>query len=476
MRKLYLILSGVLSAILVDAQSTFTLNQCIDYALANSISIQNSVLDERSAVARVKEITGMGLPQINGTVSLTYNNKLRRFFTENIDTTVRPDAFGFVQNVPGAKDHDIVAGQNFFQLKGAGDASFTVNQLIFNGSYFVGLQAAKALKELSAKGTSNSKVNVVDQVTKAFYLALINRERIGLFNSNIGRVDTLLRNTVALNKNGFAESIDVDRLQVALNNLTTEREKFVNLQALSIELLKFQMNYPMNSPLEISGDISSINPAIDPEIYKRDWDYLSRPDYQTLEVNRKLQTLNIKNNYALGMPSIYAFANLGYSTQSPTVGGLFKTNTAISNGEFIGPDKWYGYSLVGVTLSVPVFGGFQLKYKIQQEKINLLKIENGIKQLKSGIDLEIKSSLASYQNSMKSLQSQKMNMDLSVKIARVTKIKYEQGVGSNLEVLDAENTLKESQVNYYNAMYDAIVAKVNLDKAYGKLVPENKSN
>lgn len=477
MRKLYLVLLLALTAFWAEAQnSTFTLDQCIEYALTNGIAIQNSILDERSAVARVKEITGMGLPQITGNVSLSYNQKMRRFFTENIDTAVRPDAFGFVQNLQGAKDRDVVAGQNFFQLKGSGDASLTINQLIFNGSYFVGLQAAKALKELRAKGTDNSKVNVVDQVTKAFYLALINRERIGLFNSNIGRIDTLLRNTIALNKSGFAENIDVDRLQVALNNLTTEREKFVNLQALSLELLKFQMNYPMDSPLEIAGDISSINPVIDPMIYKKDWDYLSRPDYQTLEVNRRLQNLNIKNNYAQSLPSIYAFANLGYFTQSSNVGGLLKTNTGIKDNGIIGPDKWYGYSMFGVAMNVPVFSGFQLKYKVQQEKITLLKIENGIKQLKSGIDLEIKSALANYQNAIKSMQAQKMNMDLSAKIARVAKIKYEQGVGSNLEILDAENTLKESQVNYYNAMYDAVVAKVDLDKSYGKILPENKSN
>jgi outer membrane protein len=477
MKKLYLIVISVVSIQLGQAQtSTFTLEQCIEYALANNVTIQNSVLDERSAVARVKEVTGMGLPQVTGDLSLTYNDKMRRFFAENIDTQVRPDAFGFVQNVPGASDRDVVAGQNFFQLKGTGDAALTIRQLIFNGSYFVGLQAAKALKELSAKGTDNSKVNVVDQVTKAFYLALINRERIGLFNSNIGRIDTLLRNTIALNKTGFAENIDVDRLQVAFNNLNTEREKFVNLQALSIEMLKLQMNYPMDAQLEISGDISSINPVVDPKVYKVDWDYLSRPDYQTLEVNRKLQKLNIKNNQVSSLPKLDAFANLGYFTQSSTVGGLLKTNTAISDNGLIGPDKWYGYTTFGVTMSVPIFSGFQQKYKIQQEKITLLKIENSIKQLKSGIDLEIKSALASYQNAIKSTQSQKENMDLSAKIARVTKIKYEQGVGSNLEVLDAENTLKESQVNYYNAMYDAVVAKVDLDKAYGKLLPENKTN
>lgn len=475
MKKLLQTMLVVLAATWAGAQSsTFTLEQCVEYALANAISVQNSVLDERSAVARVKEVTGMGMPQVTGNISLSYNQKMRRFFAENVDTTVRPEGQGFVRNVPGAKDRDVVAAQNFFQLKGTGDASITINQLIFNGSYFVGLQAAKAVKEQSAKNTVNSKVTVVDNVAKAFYLALINRERISLFDNNIGRIDTLLRNTIALNKNGFVESIDVDRLQVALNNLVTEREKFIGIQDISIELLKFQMNYPMNNPLEISGDIRSINPIVNPEEYKRDWDYTLKPEYQSLEVARKLQTLNIKYTRSLGMPSLGAFANLGYFTQTSTIGGFFKTDTQIASSPALGPDKWYGYSMFGVGVNVPVFSGFQLSHKIQQEKINLLKIENGMRQLKSGIDLEIKSSLTMYQNAMRSMESQKQNMELSSKIARVTKIKYEQGVGSNLEVLDAENVLKESQLNYYNAMYEAVVAKVNLDKAYGRLLPDGK--
>jgi outer membrane protein TolC len=237
------------------------------------------------------------------------------------------------------------------------------------------------------------------------------------------------------------------------------------------------MNYPIENTLEISGDISSLNPVVDPNTYKTGWDYVSRPDYQVLEGNRKLQVLNIKNYRSQALPTIGAYANLGYSTQSADIAGLFKTNSkGVENTEFYGPDKWYDYSSFGLSVNVPLFSGFQLKHKTQQEKVNLLKIENGIRQLKQGIDIEIKSSMIAYQNALRTMESQKQNMDLSAKVARVTKIKYEQGVGSNLELLEAENTLKHSQVNFYNAMYDAIVAKINLDKAYGKLLPENKSN
>ncbi len=170
------------------------------------------------------------------------------------------------------------------------------------------------------------------------------------------------------------------------------------------------------------------------------------------------------------MPSLNAFATLGYATQSPQIGGLFKTNSKIADNGSLGPDKWYDYSQIGVSLSVPIFSGFQRHHKLQQEKIALQKVDNGFKALKSGIDLEIKQSSLIFENAMATLETQRANMDLASKVARVTKIKYEQGVGSNIEVIDAENSLRQAQTNYYGAMFDAVVAKIDLDKAYGKLL------
>jgi outer membrane protein TolC len=175
------------------------------------------------------------------------------------------------------------------------------------------------------------------------------------------------------------------------------------------------------------------------------------------------------------MPVLSAFANLGYGTQSTTIGGIFTTNTNIEDFGTIGPDKWYGQGLIGVNLSIPIFSGLQRTYQVQQEKLNLQKIDNSFKILKSSIDLQIKQSVISYQNSLQALESQKRNMTLAEKVARVTKIKYGQGVGSNLEVVDAESSLKESQINYYSALYDVLVAKVDMDKAFGKLVQNTPS-
>jgi outer membrane protein len=459
------------------ANQSFTLEQCISYALENNVSLKNAVLDQEIADGRVKETRGIGLPQIDASVSVLHNQKLPRFFGPNVDTSLHKGAFSFFQNIEGARDGDIVAGRNFFQLPSSGDAKLSITQIIFNSSYLVGLQAANAYRDLAVKSKDQSKEQLIQNVSKAYYSCLINKDRVGLFDANIARVDSLLKTTSALFDNGFAESIDVDRIKVTLNNLKVEQSKFLRLQELSIQLLKFQMNYPMEQPLDIQGDLSTLK--VDTSVlneYSLNWDYAARTDYRLLEANRKLQALNLKNKYSEGLPSLVAFANLGYSTQSTNIGGIFKTNTDIKDNGAIGPDKWYSYSSFGVSLNVPLFSGLQRNYRIQQAKLELQKTDNTFRSLRSGIDLEIKQVAAAYLSAAESVEAQKQNTALAENIARVTRIKYEQGVGSNLEVVEAESALREAQINYFNSLYDAIVAKIDLDKAYGKLTNQSIPN
>lgn len=455
-----------------NAQSTsnpFTLEQCITFALENTVDVKNARVDEQIAKARVRETRGIGLPQVDASVGLTHNQKLPRFFGPNTTDTTE---FSFFQNVEGANDGDIVAGRNFFQLPSSGNAALNISQLLFSSSYLIGLKAASTYKDLASKTTEQTEIQIIENVMKAYYGVLVNNERITLFDNNIARVDSLLRTTRALNQNGFAEEIDVDRIQVTLNNLKSERLKFVNLQNLSMSLLKYQMNYPMDEELSISGNITEL--TIDEKLfdsYQEGWDFKNRVEYRMLDTQRRLYELDLKNKYAGSLPSLSAFANLGYSTQSPNISGLFKTNTNITDNGFIGPDKWYSYSTFGVTLNVPIFSGLQRTYQAQQAKLQLLKTQNSVTSLKQGIELSIHQNTVTYKNSIETLKSQDENMDLAEKVARVTKIKYEQGVGSNIEVIDAESSLREAQVNYYNALYDALIAKVDLDKAFAKIDP-----
>jgi len=468
-----------------DTPKSFTLEQCIQYAIEHSVTVTNSTIDEEIAKAKVRETRGIGLPQITGTVALQHNQQLQRFFgyysTAQGFGGIDPDTGKPLIDVPGVAQNDVVALKSPFQLKSNGIASVSVSQIIFNGSYLVGLKAANTYRDLATRTTNQKIEQTVQQVIKAYYAVLINNDRMQLFDNNIARVDSLLRTTKAMNENGFAENIDVSRIQVSLNNLKSERDNFYNLQDLSLQLLKFQMNYPMDQDIVVEGNIGDIH--VDENLldsYAADWDYSKRTDYALLETNKRLQALDLKNKYAGSLPTLSFNGTLGYSTQSPNVAGLFKTNTNIPAGYdyngMLGPDKWYQYSFVGVSLNVPIFTGLQHVYQQQQAKLTLQKTESSFIQLKSSIDLEVKQTAINYLNAVNSLKSQDANKGLAENVAKITKIKYEQGVGSNIEVIDAENSLKQSQVNYYNALYDALVAKVDLDKAYGKLNPQNNSS
>jgi len=454
------------------APQAFTLEQCIDFALKNAINMQNATLDQQIAAAKVKETVGLGLPEISGNVQLVHNTQLQRFFTTYTGNT---GFLGDLTAVPNIKVGDVVAAQNFFQLKNSGTASVTANQLLFSGSYLVGLQASQAFKDLSYKTANQTREEVIQDVKKAYYSLLISKERLLLFEANMVRVQALLNNTIEQNKNGFAESIDVDRIRVSYNNLKVEQANFLNLHELSSWLLKFQMNYPIDQPILIAGSMEDMNADLQIDPVEEGWDYKTRADYKVMEANYKLQKLTIKNQYAGALPTLSAFGTIGYNTQSGDFGGLFSTNSKIADQNGLGPDKWYDYSLVGVTMNVPIFNGFQRHHKIQQEKLNLSKLDNGFKFLKQKVDLETRQTTISFQNALNSLAAQKENMDLASNVARVTKIKYEQGVGSNFEVVEAESSLREAQTNYYSALYNAITYKIDLDKAYGRLITTTNS-
>lgn len=448
----------------LNTSSGMTLEDCIEYAINNAVSVKNARIGQEIAEAKVKETVGIGLPQINGNASVSYAETLPRFFGQY---DPNGDFFG-LGNVPGIQPGDVAAAENFFQLRANGDASLNVEQLIFNGSYIVGLQASQAYKDLSLREYDQTEEEVILNVSKAYYNLLISKERVALFESNIKRVDSLFTDTQAMYKNGFAEKIDVDRIKVSLNNLITSRDNYVRLVDLSERLLKFQMNYPLNEDIELAETLSTS--ILEAEVQVGDdWSYGERPDYQVLLANQKLQELNIRNKYAEAFPIISGFANLGYTTQSPTFSGIFATNSGFAEQATVGPDQWYPYNLFGLRMSWSLFTGLQRAQQIQQEKLSLLQVENTFEQLESSIEVDIQQTRINYDDARKRLEVQRENQLLATDIVDVAAKKYSNGVGSNLEVIEAEDSLIEADINYYNTLYEAIIAQLELKKALGLL-------
>jgi outer membrane protein len=165
----------------------------------------------------------------------------------------------------------------------------------------------------------------------------------------------------------------------------------------------------------------------------------------------------VKKNQFSRLPSLVLFGNVS-ANASRNEFNIFNTDY-----------KWYPTAIIGASLSVPIFGGFQKYAQTKQAKLAQLKVENAFYALEQGIKLEFNNAVTGLKNNIDNLETQKKNRELAREIARVSKIKYDQGVGSNLEVVDAETSLREAEANYYTALLETIISKIELDKASGTI-------
>lgn len=435
-----LLLAASLSA---TAQTSFTLSEAVDYALRNNVNAKNANIDEKIAQAKVREITTIGFPKVNATYGINNNYIIQK--------VIIPDgaAFGGTPGQPLALE---------FQPQFGGNAVVSVNQLLFDGSYIVGLQAARVYRELAAKSNDMTKVQVAENVKKAYYGVLVNQERMGLLDATLNRLDSTLREMKAMYAGGFIEKIDLDRLQVQRNNLATEKEKITRFQEISLSLLKFQMGYDMNQPIELRDQLRDVrfeenlleNSALNP---------LDRPEMKLLQTQKAATKLEIRNIRAGYLPSI------GLQLQRGALAGANDFDRVLDpNG------SWFAYGSIGLGVNWSLFDSFTKRYRVQQKQLELQKVENNIYDFGKAINLQTNQAQISLRSSYETMKNQEMTLQLSQEVLEVARKKYAAGVGSNLEVINAESEYRQAQANYYNAVYDLLVAKVDLQKAKGQLL------
>lgn len=439
-------------------QKGFSLSECIDYALKHNNMIANASLEENISETTIGETRAEGLPQLNGSINYSFNPAVQQqvipnFLAPAIYQVLEEEELATMPN--GGDFGEIPVG---FGTANTGRADLILTQLIFKGSYFVGLQAAKTYRELARKSHISTKIDVVESVTKAYYTVLVNKERVSLMDANYGRLDTLLNETRAMYENGFAEKIDVDRIQVNFNNIKTQRLAANRILKLSYLLLKYQMGMPIGEDFDIEGDLSEIDFDFSFEAINN-FNYNNRIQFSQLQTNKALVQLDLRNNKVQYFPDLSGFVNYGYTMGTNSAEDIFDFNKT-----------WYKYASLGLNLNIPLFDGLRKSYKIQKNKIQMLQLEKQEQELKNSIDLEIRQYQIALQNSIENLEAQQENMELAKGIFDATTIKYQEGIGSNLEVVEAETAYKEAETNYFSALYDALIAKVDLEKALGILI------
>ncbi len=429
------------------SQTRYSLQEAIQYGVMHNINVKNSQTDARSAESRIGEIRSVGLPQVNASVSLMDNLIIQRVFL--------PAIFFDPQAPEGAPPVPVEFGVTY-----SGNAALQLNQMIFNAQWLLGLKAAQAYRELAVKNVTQSKIQIAESVSKAYYGVLVAEERAKLLDLNIQRLDSLTREMGEMNKKGFVEKLDVDRLEVSLNNLKTERSKVQNMVDLSYYMLKFQMGMKLDEAIQLTDRINETDvEKIAAEVKAsdaNDFKYDQRVDYSILKSNLLLSEMDVENNKRGYYPTISAFAGYGYNTGRNGFGEVWGS-------------PWFNNANIGLSVNIPVFDGFAKKYKIQQAKFTVDKVKQSMSLVEQSIDLQIRSANITIINGLETLKTQKRNLDLAQEVVRVSKIKYQSGTGSNIEVINAESALKEAQTNYFASLYELLLSKVDLDKAKGKL-------
>lgn len=425
------------------ATMDFTLENCLKYGFENQAFVLNARLDREMAVALIGETRAEGLPQIDG--SIEYSN----YF--NIQDAFLPKVI-FDPNAPLDEFVPVPFSQKY-----NGMANLVASQMIFDGSYFVGLKAARTFKELTEKDYLKSRQDAAELITKAYYTVLVTHVALDLIESNYERLDTLLTETSLMYENGFAEKIDVNRIQVEFNNTKTQLSTARRSLEQAHNILKFQMGMPLSQDLQLIESIEDITFEV-LEYNLSKFNYRNRVEVGQLEVSRILAELDLKNNKAKYLPSIDAFATLGANTATNNRGNLTNFD-----------DLWLDYGFFGLRLNMPIFDGLRKSYLVQQNRIQLVQMDNEMRYLKHSIDLEQEQASRDFASSLENLRTQEENMKLAQEVFEVTSIKYQEGIGSNLEVVDADTSFKDAQSNYFNALYDVLIAKVDMEKALGIL-------
>ena len=424
--------------------NNFTLADCINYAYEHQDSVVNAGLDIKSADYKIKETIGTGLPQVNGSVS--FQDFLKP------PATVGPNLFG-----PGPVDLTGPLVQfPFGAVKYNNTYSLTASQLLFSGTFLVGLQAVKTFKELSQRSLVRTRIQINVNVTKAYYQVLVSNEQIKLLDANIAQLKQQLDQTTQQNKQGFVEKIDVDRLAVQYNNLTTNRDNIIRSLVLNYEMLKFQMGMPIQQEITLADKLDNVN--LDQQIALGTNDttvYHNRVEYNLLETNVKLNQLDVKSKKAAYLPTANLNAGFGEVYQENQFRYLY--------------NHIYPNSYIGLSINVPIFNGNQRTNQLRQSEINVQKAKNDLDNVKNALSLEASAARISFYNSIQSLNTQKRSRELAQEVLRVSNIKYTQGVGSSIEVTQAQTELENADNQYIQALYNALISKVDQDKAYGRI-------
>jgi outer membrane protein len=450
--------AGVALSAASQEKHAFSAQEAVDYAKKNSAQVKNALLDIKIQEQTNKEVTAAALPSVTGTAGINYFPNVG---VQTFPNFIAAGVYGVLsqEGVKNGSGNPITIPSDFgyvqaqFGTKFSNTVGVSLQQLLFDGQVFIGLQARRSTIEFAEKTAEVTEENIKANIYKIYYQLAASKNQLGILDANIARLQKLSSDTRKLYENGFAEKLDISKLDVQLSNLQTERLKAVNTISNGFLGLKLLMGMPIQDTLVLTDSVTyeDIRTGV---LEATQYNYTDRKEYQQAQIGLKLGEYNIRRYQLSKIPTVALSSNYNLMRQSNDFG-------------FGG--RWNKSSLIGLNVTVPIFRGFAVDARIENARLQQEKNLNNVEALKISIDRDVQQAVNTYTNALATLDAQKRNMDLAETVYNQTLLKFQNGIGSNTEITAAQTDLQVAQNNYVLALYDAINAKIDFLKATGKL-------
>lgn len=408
--------------------SEVTLKSAVEYAIRRQPVIQQSLLDEQITETKVRSRLAAWYPQVGFNYNLQHNFLLQ-------------------QSLIGG--NLVRLGQN-----NTSSGQFSASQNIFSPDLLLARRTRADVRLQAQQSTINNKIDLVVNVSKAYYDILVTYQQIKVATENINRIERSLKDAGNLYKAGVTDKIDYKRASISLNNAKATLRSNVELIIAKKEYLKALMNYPLNDSLNMSYDTLQMEKDIVLDTASKP-DYKNRIEYRLLETQGRLLQANVRYNKWAYLPALSASGAYNLNFQNNSFGKLFSTN--------------YPNSFVAVTLGFPIFQGGRRRLNVQQAQLELKRNEWDIVSLKNEVNSSYARALASYKSNLENYLALKANVELAREVYDVIQLQYRSDIKTYLEVITSETDLRTSQINYYTAIYQLLASKLDVQQALGQV-------
>ena len=411
------------------AQEELTLSKAVNYALEHKAEAVKAKLEYENAEYQIEQVRAATLPQVNVTGSLTYNPILQQL--------------SFMGN-------QVKIG-NPWQTS----AGISVTQQLFNQSVFIGLKAAKTTREFYAINQQLTNENLIEKVATAYYQVYQTQQKLKTVETNLNSTTKTRDIIEGLYKSGLAKKIDLDRTNVAVNNLKASKQQILEVLQLQEHSLKFMIGMDINKAIVMPEDTFDAAPAL----LGNEASVENRTEIKVINKQLELLELDRKAKKAEYYPTLALSGNFGYT-------GVGKEFPWFSKDEHT---FYYSAASIGLSLNIPVFNGFSTRAKLRQADVNIRKAEVEKREAELAISLDIENAKTQINNSLITINTQKENVDLAKSVLENTQNNYKYGLSTLTDLLDAEKAYADAQNNYTNALLEYKIAEIKLIKSRGEL-------